>query len=54
MGKEYVSISQKLLNASGARYIMFWMAAILQSVLETDPHNAFYQRLGSHISYLLG
>ena len=52
MGKEYVSISQKLLNASGARYIIFWMAAILQSVLEADPHNAFYQRLGSHSSSL--
>ena len=54
-GKEYVTISQKLLNASGARYIIFWMAAILQSILETNPpNNGFYQRLGlmsHHVFY---
>ena len=48
--KEYTTISQKLMNASGARYIIFWLANVLRALAEQDPANEFYQLLGPVLS----
>ena len=44
-GSEYVTISQKLLSAAGARFVLFWMANLLASMLNLDPNNEFLQSL---------
>ncbi|CAE7261600.1 unnamed protein product [Symbiodinium sp. CCMP2592] len=45
--KEYRTISQKILSASAARYLMMWMKAYVVSLLNAEPESLFLQCLGS-------
>ena len=44
---DYVTLSQKMLSAAGARYVLFWLSNLFASLLSAEPGNAFLQRLGS-------
>ncbi|CAE7834919.1 unnamed protein product [Symbiodinium sp. CCMP2592] len=44
--KDYLSISQKLLSGTAARYSLFWMAQLLTHLMKCHPGNEFYAILG--------
>ena len=46
MSKEYTTLSQKFMNASAARYVIFWLAQLLSHLLQNNPDNLFLQLLG--------
>ena len=41
---DYVTVGQRILNASGARYVLFWMSQLLGMLLASDPQNPFLQK----------
>ncbi|CAE7324163.1 unnamed protein product [Symbiodinium pilosum] len=43
--REYITISQKQLTASAARYFIFWLAQLSRFLLDSNPNNPFYQLL---------
>ncbi|CAE7213208.1 unnamed protein product [Symbiodinium sp. CCMP2592] len=44
--KDYLSISQKLLSGTAARYSVFWMAQLLTHLMKCHPGNEFYALRG--------
>ena len=44
---DYVTLSQKMLSAAAARFVLFWLANLLGSLLRAEPGNMFLQSLGS-------
>ena len=42
---EYISLSQKYVSGTAARYMLFWLAQALQSLMEIHPGNVFYETL---------
>ena len=44
--KDYLSLSQKLLSGTAARYSVYWMAQLLTHLMQCHPGNEFYAILG--------
>ncbi|CAE7568946.1 unnamed protein product [Symbiodinium natans] len=44
--KEYVGISQKICNASAARYFIFWLAQYMAALAQSNPGNEWYMNPG--------
>ena len=44
--REYRTISQKILSASAARFLILWLKNYVTALLETQPESEFLQCLG--------
>ncbi|CAE7704041.1 unnamed protein product, partial [Symbiodinium microadriaticum] len=45
--REYRTISQKILNASAARFLIMWLKQYVTTLLDAQPASHFLQRLAS-------